>query len=141
MKQILAQSKAQPRLSALLLSVFAAMALILAAVGIYGVMAYSVAQRTHEMGIRMALGAGRGTVLRMVMKQCLLLALIGTAIGGAGSLLLTRLMGSLLFAVHPNDLVTLAGVSILLIAVAIAAGLVPARRATKVDPMIALRYE
>jgi ABC-type antimicrobial peptide transport system permease subunit len=125
----------------LLLGLFAALALILAAVGIYSAMAYSVSQRTHEIGIRTALGAQRWDVLRLVMKDGAKIALIGIASGIAGALALTRLMTSLLFEVKPTDPATFAGVAILLALVALAACYIPARRAMRVDPMVALRYE
>jgi len=125
----------------LLLGIFAALALLLSAVGTYGVIAYSVAQRTHELGIRMALGAERGDVLRMVTREGLRLAVVGVVIGIAGALGVTRLIASLLFAVRPADPLTFVCVSVLLVGVAHISSYIPARRATKVDPMVALRYE
>ncbi len=141
MRELMADSLARRRLAMTLLVVFAGLALMLAAVGTYGVLAYSVAQRTHEIGLRMALGAERGDVLRMVAQEGLLLAGLGVAIGILAALGLTRLIASMLFAVRPADPLTFISVSLLLVAVALAAALVPARRAAKVDPMVALRYE
>jgi putative ABC transport system permease protein len=141
MEDVVASSVAQRRLTMLLLTVFAGAALLLAAVGIYGVIAYSVTQRTQEIGIRMALGAERGHVLRMVIRQAVLLAGVGIIVGGAGAFLLTRLMKGLLFNVRPGDPLTFAAVSAVLASVAILASYLPGRRATRVDPVIALRAE
>ena len=141
MDELIAVSLAQQRFNMLLLGLFAALALILAAVGIYGAMAYAVNQRTHEIGIRTALGAQRWDVLRLVLRDGAKIALLGIVSGIAGALALTRLMASLLFEVKPTDPATFAGVAILLAFVAIAACYIPARRAMRVDPMVALRYE
>jgi putative ABC transport system permease protein len=143
MEQVIADSRAtfMRRYPTYLLGVFAAVALLLAVVGIYGVVSYSVAQRTREIAIRVALGARGADVLRLVLRQGMLLALGGVAVGVVGSLMLTRLMTGMLFGVSAADPATYAAVSSLLTLVALLACLVPARRATKVDPMTALRYE
>ncbi|MGB7022235.1 MAG: ABC transporter permease [Candidatus Acidiferrales bacterium] len=141
MDQILAVSLAEQRFNMILLGAFAALALLLSTVGIYGVMACTVSQRTHEIGIRMALGAQRGDVLRLVVGQGAKLAWAGIIIGLAGALALTRLMASLLFDVTPTDPLTFAGMAIVLTIVALAACYIPARRAMRVDPMTTLRYE
>lgn len=138
---VLSASLAQPRLYTLLLSLFAALALTLAAVGLYGVVSYMVTQRTPEMGIRLALGAGRGAVLRLVLRQGLGLALAGTAIGLVATLAVARLLTHLLPGAESGDPWTLAAVSALLIGVALAATWLPARRASRVDPAVALRYD
>ena len=124
-----------------LLVIFAGVALLLAAIGIYGLMAYSVQQRTQEIGIRMALGASAQDVRKMVMKQGIVLALAGVFIGVAVALALTRLMTSLLYGVTPRDPVTMVSVAFILIAVALAATYLPARRASQMDPVESLRYE
>jgi putative ABC transport system permease protein len=141
MDQLLGSSLATRRLTLVLLAGFAALALLLAAVGIYGVISYSVRQRTHELGIRMALGAQAGDVLKLILVQGLKLAFIGVAIGLTAALSLTRWMKSLLFEVRPTDPMTFVVIALLLIAVALLACWVPARRATKVDPVIALRND
>ncbi len=141
MDEVVSNSVAQRRLTMLLLTIFAAAALLLAAVGIYGVIAYNVTQRTQEIGIRMALGAQRADVLRMVVRQALVLAVAGIVTGGVGALFLTRLMEGLLFNVKPGDPMTFVVVSGILAAVALLASYIPGRRATRVDPVIALRSE
>ncbi|MGO4880685.1 MAG: ABC transporter permease [Bryobacteraceae bacterium] len=141
MSQVMAESVARRRLSMFLLAIFAGVALLLAAVGIYGVMSYAVAQRAHEMGIRMALGARSGNILWLVLGQSLRLTGLGLAIGLAGSLLLTRLLGSLLFHVKASDPVTYVMVAVFLAAVAQIASFLPAWRATGIDPVTALRQE
>jgi len=139
--QIKAESIASDRLQSMLLTVFAAMALLLAAIGIYGVIAYSVEQRTHEIGIRAALGASRGDLLRLILRGGMLMAGIGLVLGFGGAFGLTRLLANLLFGVGARDPMTIGVVAVLLTCVALLACYIPARRATKVDPMIALRYE
>lgn len=141
MNEVMAISVASRRFNMLLLGIFAALALVLAAVGIYGVMAYAVTQRTHEIGVRVALGAQRRDVMRMLMGHGLVLALVGVAVGLAGAFALTRLMASLLFGVSSTDVTTFAVVSALLTAVTLLASFVPALRATRIDPITALRYE
>ncbi|MEO8191969.1 MAG: ABC transporter permease [Acidobacteriota bacterium] len=141
MEHAVGQANAQPRFYLMLLSAFAAVAILLAAVGIYGVMSYVVSRRAHEMGIRMALGARRADLFRLVVGQGMAVALAGAAAGLAGALVLTRLMSGLLYKVPPTDVATFAGVTAVLIGVALAATWIPARRATRIDPMTALRAD
>lgn len=141
MEEVTSETLAPRRLTLALVGLFALLALVLAAVGIYGLMAYTVMRRTHEIGIRLALGAERGQILRLVIRQGMALVLIGVAIGVGGALALTRLLSSLLFGVSPSDPVTFAFTVLLLTAVALLACYLPARQATKIDPMAALRYE
>jgi putative ABC transport system permease protein len=143
MEEMISESPASfmRRFPALLIGLFAGMALLLASVGLYGVVSYSVSQRTHEIGVRMALGARASDILRMVLKQGLALACAGLVIGAASALALMRLLGSMLYEVSASDPTTFAVVSVTLGAVALLACYIPARRATKVDPMIALRRE
>jgi putative ABC transport system permease protein len=141
MDRLLAKSIAGSRFNTVLLMVFAVVALLLAAVGTYGVMSYAVTQRTHEFGIRMALGAGTTDVLKLVLRRGMTLTIVGLVFGLGGAFALTRLMTSLLFEVNPTDAFTFAIVSASLILVALLACYFPARRATKVSPLVALRYE
>jgi len=141
MTDVLASNVAQPRFRTGLLVLFAAMALVLAATGIFGVISYSVSRRTREIGIRMALGASRNTISHMVLRETLLLALAGLAVGVPCTFVASRLLGHMLFGVSANDPVTLIAVAFTLIAVAVIAGFFPLRRAMRVDPMVALRYE
>jgi predicted permease len=139
--EIFAQALWAPRMAASLLATFAGLSLVLSVIGIYGVMAYSVSQRTRELGIRMALGASRADVLRLVVVQGLRLTMMGVVLGLAVSFALTRLVVSLLYSVSPTDIVTFTVVPLLLAAAALAASYLPALRATRIDPMVALRYE
>jgi ABC-type antimicrobial peptide transport system permease subunit len=141
MTEIVAGSVGSRRFPTLLLSGFAGLALTLASVGIVGVVGYSVAQRTQEIGIRMALGAGRTDVLKLILGGSMVWVLAGIIVGIVGSIGLTRLLGTLLYDVRPGNPAVLAAVSLLLGSVALLASYIPARRAAKVDPMVALRYE
>ena len=136
-----ARSVAEPKFQAALLASFGTLGLLLAVVGIYGVISYSVMQRTREMGIRMALGAQPRNMIRLVVGQGARLTLIGVVFGITGSFALTRFLRSLLFEVKPTDPLTIIGVSILFLLVALFASYIPARRAAKIDPIVALRYE
>ena len=141
MEQVISESTARQNFNMLLLSIFAGLALLLASIGIYGLMSYTVEQRLQELGIRMALGAGRGDMLKLVVGQGMKLVAIGVVLGLGAAFGLTRLLASLLFGVKTTDPVTYATVALLLSAVALAACVIPARRATRIDPVIALRYE
>ena len=141
MSEVVADTVATRKFNMLLFGLFAAIAILLAALGIYGVMAYSVAERTKEIGIRMALGAQKSDVPRLVVWNGVMLTMIGVAVGLALALVMTRLMTTLLFGIMPNDAATFAAVSVFLILIAVVACYIPARRATKVDPLVALRYE
>jgi len=141
LNEVIADSLARQRFSMILLNAFAVVALLLASVGLYGVISYLVGQRTHELGIRLALGAQRKDVLRLVLSHGMKMALAGVALGLVGAVGLTRLMTTMLFGVSATDLTTFALLALLLTAVAMMACFVPARRAMKVDPMMALRHE
>jgi ABC-type antimicrobial peptide transport system permease subunit len=141
MDNILHDSLARQRFASTMLGAFAGFALLLAAVGIYGVMSYLVSQGTHDIGVRLALGAQAGNIFGLVLRNGAQLTVVGIVAGLAGSITLTRVMSSLLYNTSARDAVTLSGVSALLAAVALAATIIPARRALRVDPMVALRQE
>jgi putative ABC transport system permease protein len=141
MEQLVSDSYSRSRFTMIVLAIFAAVALLLAAVGVYGVIAYTVAQRTNEIGIRVAMGAQRRDVLRLILGQGSRLIFVGVALGITAGLLVTRLMSGLLFGISATDPETFAGVALLLSAVALLACYMPARRAMQVDPLVALRYE
>src|SRR3977135_944658 len=140
-EEYLSRALARPRFNAMLLSIFAGTALLLTAIGIYGVLAYSVSQRTNEIGIRIALGAGKNSIFRLIVGQAMTIVAISLVVGLAGAFAATRLLSSLLFGVGASDPVTFIGICLLVSAVAFVAAWLPARRATRVDPIIALRAE
>jgi putative ABC transport system permease protein len=141
MNQVIASTVTTPRITLFLIAAFAIAALLLAAVGLYGVVSYTAAQRTSEIGIRMALGAAQRDVLKMIVGQGMMLAVVGVVIGLAAAVALTRLMSSLLFGISATDPIIFAAISVVLVGVALVASYIPALRASKVDPVIALRYE
>jgi putative ABC transport system permease protein len=141
MDEVIDAANAQPRFNLVLLAAFASIALVLAAVGVYGVMSYAVSRRTHEIGVRMALGAKPADVVRLVVRQGMSVALVGGAVGVVGALALTRLMTRLLYGVAPSDPATFAAVSGILVLVALVGSYLPARNAARVDPLLALRGE
>jgi ABC-type antimicrobial peptide transport system permease subunit len=141
MNELIGNSLYAARMGAVLIGVFGMLALLLAAVGVYGVMAYSVSQRTREIGIRMALGAQRSDVLKLVLREGMTLVAAGAALGLIGALVMSRLLVSFLYGVSPVDRATFVATAAVLAVAAFAANLIPARRAMKVDPLVALRYE
>jgi putative ABC transport system permease protein len=141
MSSTLDYSISPQRFSSLLLAIFAGLALVLAAIGIYGVIAYSVVQRTREIGIRMALGAMRADVLQLILRQGIRIGALGLALGTAGTYLATRALSSMLYGVKPHDPLIFFGVAVSILIVVMVASYIPARRATRVDPLVALRYE
>ena len=141
MEAVMFRAMAEPRFHTRLLGTFAVLALLLAAVGVYGVIAYSVAQRTHEIGVRMALGARATAIVWMVLRGTLWMGAAGVLLGSAGALAATRLLTPFLFETTPTDLATFAAVALTMFAAALTAGAIPARRATRIDPLVALRHE
>jgi ABC-type antimicrobial peptide transport system permease subunit len=141
MEDVIQESVGQRRLTMVLTATFASVALLLAVVGIYGLVSYSVAQRTQEVGVRRVLGAQQGDVLRLVLGEGVALALVGVPVGTLGALALTRVMKEFLFQVSTTDHLTFVGIPLLFTLVVLAAGFLPAKRAIRVDPMVALRYE
>jgi putative ABC transport system permease protein len=141
MSNIVSESIAPQRLTMLIAALFAVLALVLAMIGLYGVISYSVAQRTHEFGIRMAVGAAKGDILQLIVTHGFSLAMTGILAGIVGSLALRRILASLLFGITPTDPLTFGAVALLLVGVALLACYIPARRAAAVDPMVALRHE
>jgi ABC-type antimicrobial peptide transport system permease subunit len=141
MGQLVDSSLIRPRFNMLLLGVFAVVALVLATIGTYGVLSYSVSQKTREIGLRMSLGAGRRDIIRWILARGLKLAVAGVVLGAIGASLMTRGLASMLYGVSPTDMTTFVGVSVMLIVVALIACYVPACRASRVDPMVALRQE
>jgi putative ABC transport system permease protein len=141
MEELLSNTAAQPRLNTVLLSAFAAVALLIASIGIYGVLAYSVSQRTGEIGVRLALGATPRDVLRLIVSEGMRVVLIGIGIGLLGGLALGRTVSSLVFGIPVRDPITFTGVAVTLAGVALAACVIPAIHASRVDPIVALRYE
>jgi len=141
METVFSDSAADARFQLVLLVIFAGLAVALAVIGVYGVVSYSVGQRTQEIGVRMAMGAAASTIASLVLREALLLSALAVAIGLAGALALTRLMEALLYETTPTDPFTLTGAAVAVLLVATLAALIPARRAMQVDPMVALRYE
>jgi putative ABC transport system permease protein len=141
MTRLLENWMSPQKFSSLLLAIFAGLALVLAAIGIYGVIAYSVVQRTREIGIRMALGADRANVLRLILRQGARIGMLGLVIGAAAAYLSTRALSSMLYGVDPLDRLIFAGIATSLFVVVVLASYLPARKATRVDPLVALRYE
>jgi putative ABC transport system permease protein len=141
MREVIADANTWSNSASVLLTTFALLALVLTAVGIYGVMAYAVTERTHEIGLRMALGAGSREIMRLVMRQGTRIMMIGVVLGVAGALALSRVMANFVFGVKPRDPVTFVFVTAFVAVIALLASFIPARRATKVNPMVALRNE